>query len=255
MTSHKRGAHPRAVFLHGLGGSRHDWDDVVAKLDGAVHATVLDLPGSAGHARPVTHYDPASLAKAVLADLPHGAAVLVGHSQGARVAGEIAVLSPGHVSALVLVSPLAASPYSLMEKLKWKGMSRRAVLTSVPEAQMRRATGYGFAKDGRGKAGFVERAMASRTGPHADATARAVEHVVDGILDAPPLAERLKGTTMPLLVLSGAEDPLAPPAKSKAILKARHDAHFVEMPGIGHYPMLEDPAGFAKALKAFLSSL
>jgi pimeloyl-ACP methyl ester carboxylesterase len=58
---------------------------------------------------------------------------------------------------------------------------------------------------------------------------------------------------MPLLLVSGAEYPLAPPEKTRAILKARADARHVELPGVGHYPMLEDPAAFAKVVKEFLA--
>lgn len=256
MTAAKKGTR-RGVFLHGLGGSRRDWDDALAKLGSAVQPLALDLPGSGDAPKPADGYDPASLARAVLDALRREGiehAVLVGHSLGARVAGELAVSSPGRVAALVLVSPLGASSYSLVEKLKWKGMSRRAILSSVPEAQMRSAAGYGFAKTGKGKSGFVERAMASRTGPEAAAVTRAVEKSVDGLLEAPPLAERLKGTRMPLLLVAGAEDPLAPPEKTEVIRKARPDAELVELPGVGHYPMLEDPAAFAKALRAFLAS-
>ena len=254
MTKGRKG--PRAaVFLHGLGGSRHDWDDALAKLGGSVEAVALDLPGAGDAEKPADGYDPASLARWLLDELRRRGLekpALVGHSLGARVAGELAATAPQRVASLVLVSPLGAASYSLVEKLKWKAMSRRSILSSVPEAQMRSATGYGFARSGKGKSGFVERALASRTGKEAAAVARAVEKSVDGVLGAHPLAERLKGTPMPLLLVAGAEDPLAPPSRTRAILAARPDAQVVELPGIGHYPMLEDPAGFAKIVRAFL---
>jgi pimeloyl-ACP methyl ester carboxylesterase len=56
---------------------------------------------------------------------------------------------------------------------------------------------------------------------------------------------------MPLLLVSGALDPLAPPASTRAILKARPDARSFELKGIGHYPMLEDPEKVAQILADF----
>jgi pimeloyl-ACP methyl ester carboxylesterase len=256
MTGKARPA-PTVVFLHGLGGSRVDWDEAIARLGGALDGVALDLPGAGDAEKPGDGYDPSSLARWLLDTLRHHGlekVALVGHSLGARVAGELAAAAPTRVSSLVLVSPLGAVPYSLVEKLKWKGMSRHAILTSVPEAQMRSATGYGFVKSGKGKSGFVERAMAARTGREASAVTRAVEKSVDGVLSAPPLSERLSGTKLPLLLVAGAQDPLAPPETTRSLLKARPDARFVELPGIGHYPMLEDPAGLAKVLKDFLRS-
>jgi pimeloyl-ACP methyl ester carboxylesterase len=246
---------PDVVLLHGLGGSKEDWNEVRALLPRSLHVAALDLPGAPGGPKPLDGYDPASLASwlsaALFRDLVTKV-VLVGHSLGARAAGELASEQPERVEALVLVSPLGAAAYSLTEKLKWKAMSRRAIIQSVPESSMRSAAGYGFAVDGMGKRAFVARAMKGRTGKDGDAIARAVEKSVDGILEQPPLTKRLAGTRMPLLVISGALDPLAPPSSARAIEKTRRDARFVELAGVGHYPMLEAPERVAEILKDFL---
>jgi pimeloyl-ACP methyl ester carboxylesterase len=245
---------PPLVLLHGLGGSKDDWNDVRSRLPKSLDVSAIDLPGSAGGPKPLDGYDPASLAAwlsaALFRDLVEKV-VLAGHSLGARVAGELAAEQPERVAGLVLLSPLGAAPYSLTEKLKWKAMSRRAILNSVPEAQMRSAAGYGFGVENAGKKAFVSRAMAARTGRDADAVTRAVEKSVDGLLEAPPLAKRLARTRMPLLVISGEVDPLAPPSNARAIEKGRPDARFEELAGVGHYPMLEAPERVAELLALF----
>lgn len=253
----KRGDRRKVVFLHGLGGSRHDWADVVAELKD-VEAHALDLPGSGEAPKPESGYDPVSLARwleVTLSELGLKRAALVGNSLGARVAGELVSHEPSRASALVLVSPLGAVGYGLTDRLKWKAMSRRAVIQNAPESSMRNATAYGFHLDGAGKKAFVARAMATRTGPQADAASRAVEKYVDGILSSPPLLSRLAGTTVPLMVVAGAHDPLAPPEESFALKKVRPDGRFEKMPGVGHYPMLEAPKAFAKLLAGFLGAL
>ena len=240
------------VFLHGVGGSKADFTELAKELKG-VETLALDFPRDLDGG-----YEPAALASWLLETLDDEGlddVVLVGHSVGARLAGEVAVAAPARVPGLVLISPVGAMRYSLLATLKWKGMSRQSVLTSVSETTIRNASSYGFRVDGPGKKGFVERAVASRTGAEGAGVARAVEKIVDGVLGAAPLSERLKGTTMPVMIIAGAHDPLAPPEESKAILKARPDARFEFLPGSGHYPMLEEPKVVAKLIAGLVKEI
>ena len=134
-------------------------------------------------------------------------------------------------------------------------MSRASLVRGTPESTLRNALSYGFVDDGPGKRGFVERGLKARTGPEAAASLRALERCVDGLLEAPPLRERLRGTRMPLLLVSGEDDPLAPPDETAAILKARPDARHVTIDGTGHYPMLERPKAVAGLLQDLLKTL
>lgn len=247
---------PAIVLLHGLGGSSDDWQAVASEL-GGFDARTLDLPGSAKGPKPSDGYAPASLARWVAGEMSKAnleKAALVGHSMGGRVAGELAATEPGRVTALVLISPLGATRYKLTDRLKWKAMSRRAVLTSVPESSMRSAAAYGFQVDGPGRAGWIERTLAARKGVDGAAVARAVEMSVDGILESPPLVERLKSSKTPLLVIAGAEDPLVPKDETDALAKVRADARLVTLPNAGHYALLEDPRRVAKLIAGFVGS-
>ncbi|MFI5180909.1 MAG: alpha/beta fold hydrolase [Thermoanaerobaculia bacterium] len=250
-----RGEKAPLVLLHGVGGSAADWDDAAKILAKHYDVHPLDLLGCGGAPKPASGYDPVSLARYVENEMEErelSKAHLVGHSLGGRVAGELAAREPSRVMRLVLLNPVGAISYFFTDRLKWKGMSRRSVLSSVSESSLRSASSYGFAVDSPGKKAFVERTVAARRGPEGAALARAVEMSVDGILDAPPLVERLRGTKMPLLILAGALDPLAPPEESRKLLSARPDAIFTLLSGLGHYPMLEDPKRLADALRVFL---
>ena len=239
------------LLLHGLGGSAEDWKEVVAALPKGLEALAVDFPGFGKSARPHDSYDPAALARWVVGEMDDRdveTVVVAGHSLGGRVAAEVALLAPKRVAALALVSPLGAVAYGFTETLKWKAMSRAALVAAAPEASLKNALGYGFTVDGAGKKGFVARGMKARTGANAAAALRALERSVDGLLSSPPLGKRLAGTTVPLLVATGAEDPLAPPRDVKAILEARSDARYAELPGVGHYAPLEAPKTVAKLL-------
>ncbi|MBK9064708.1 MAG: hypothetical protein IPL89_16185 [Acidobacteria bacterium] len=64
--------------------------------------------------------------------LPKQPVFLVGHlSAGASLARSRPSRAE-RVAAVALVSPLGAAPYGFTDTLKWKAMSRRAVLESVP---------------------------------------------------------------------------------------------------------------------------
>jgi pimeloyl-ACP methyl ester carboxylesterase len=242
------------VLLHGLGGSSLDWAEVEKLLakDFTVHA--LDLPGSAKGPRPGSGYEPEPLARWVLGKIGKEPVLLAGHSLGGRVAGEVAALAPERVQALALVSPLGSAPYGLTDRLKWKAMSRRAVLDNVAESSLKSAAGYGFSAEGPGRAGFVARAVAAQKGPARKEITLATEESVDGVLSAKPLAQRLEGTTMPLLLVTGSRDPLAPAEDVRAILRTRKDATFLELKGVGHYALLEDPQRLAAALRDFFAA-
>ena len=241
------------VLLHGLGGSSEDWAEVAAALAKDFDVRALDLPGSVRGPRPGTGYEMEPLARWVLGEIGEEPVLLAGHSLGGRVAGEAAALAPGRVRALALVSPLGSAPYGLTDRLKWIAMSRRAVIESVPETSLRNAAGYGFTASGPGRTGFVARTVAARTGPRRQEVVLAIEKLVDGVLAARPLAERLEGTSMPLLLVTGAGDPLAPAEELRAILSTRRDGKLLALPGIGHYALLEDPPRLAAALRDFFA--
>ena len=248
-----RKSKPTLVLLHGLGGCSADWADAGVPLAKHFVIEAPDLPGSFRNPKPAGGGDPESLARWVISTLPEGPVLLAGHSLGGRVAGEIAALAPERVAAVALVSPLGAAPYGFTDTLKWKAMSRRAILASVPESSLRNAASYGFEGEAPGKKAFVSRAVEARTGPSGRDVALGTEQAVDGVLGAPPLSERLKGTTMPLLVATGERDPLVPPKDAKAILRARPDATFLELPGRGHYALMEDPELLADVLRRFFT--
>src|ERR1039457_3525931 len=189
------------VLLHGLGGSSEDWAEVATLLANDFAVRAVDLPGSARGPRPGMGYQMEPLARRVLGEIGVESVLLAGHSLGGRVAREVAALAPGRVRALALVSPLGSAPYGLIDRLKWIAMSRRAVIESVPESSLRNAAGYGFSVDGPGRAGFVARTVAPRTGPRREEVVLAIERLVDGGLAARPPPGRTAGAAVapPLL--------------------------------------------------------
>ena len=67
--------------------------------------------------------------------------------------------------------------------------------------------------------------------------------------DLEPLLHRLK---MPTLVVCGEFDQATPPVLNKAIADKVAGARYVELPGCGHCPPLEQPQAFLAAIKDFV---
>ena len=56
---------------------------------------------------------------------------------------------------------------------------------------------------------------------------------------------------VPTLVLCGAEDQATPPALNKQIAEGVAGVDYVELPGCGHCPPLEQPQAFLNAIGEF----
>lgn len=97
------------VLLHGLGMSGRSMGRLVEALGETTRALAPDLPGYGRSPQPaIGALDVKDLARAVLAwmdDREIVDVVLVGHSVGSQVAGEVALLAPGRVRRLVVIGP------------------------------------------------------------------------------------------------------------------------------------------------------
>jgi pimeloyl-ACP methyl ester carboxylesterase len=67
--------------------------------------------------------------------------------------------------------------------------------------------------------------------------------------DLVPLLHHLK---VPMLVVCGQFDQATPPALNKQIVEKVAGARYVELPGCGHCPPLEQPEQFLAAIKEFV---
>ena len=60
----------------------------------------------------------------------------------------------------------------------------------------------------------------------------------------------LRGTGFPLVLVHGKADDLIPVDMAREILAVRPEAQLVELPGVGHMPMMEAPQAVAAALRS-----
>ena len=215
------------VFIPALLCDEMLYRDVIAALGDAIEPQVLMSPQASL----------ADSAADILARAPRTFA-LVGTSYGANLALAIALAAPERVSSLWLMGCDASAPIA-------GGPDLAAGLEATPDAIIEFLAGIVVRPtDHAASAAF--KAMAHRVGSLAGAAqARALAGRDD-------IWSRLGELRMPALILSGDEDPIAPPACGQQLAQAMPHARFELMSQCGHLPALEQPTRAAALFHAFL---
>ncbi len=239
----------RALFLHGFTGSKASFAHLEPLLGDLLTATCVDLPGH-GAAPLATSWDDAVAELVSLLDEP---TVLVGYSQGARLALAVAARAPERVERLVLES---GSP----------GLRQRHART----ARRRADASLAELLVARGVPEFVDRwerlplFAGLRALPAVEQQAlrdRRAAHTAEGLASAltalgqgaqPDLWSALPGLRVPTLVLTGADDARYTRLARRMVAELPL-AWRASIAGCGHAPHLERPEAWAHELRSFLA--
>jgi|GEM_PF-501932 len=236
---------PVLVLIHGSAASVRSWDWLVPELTGSHHVIRVDLLGCGDSGAPpdADYTVPAQARRVaeVLDRLGAGPAVVVGHSSGGLIGTELAARRPDLVTALVLVNTgPSLDAYQAAD-------SDAAGLAQWPptDEQLRALASTGFRAGYEIPAEFV--AELRRIDP---ATMAATLRAGTAYLRERTLPDRLAVLDTPLLVLFGTDDRRWR-AASAADYRAVPGARVELLPGLGHTPIIEDPARTAAPLLAF----
>jgi 3-oxoadipate enol-lactonase len=248
LTAMRTGAGRDLVILHSLLTDWHAFDPVLPTLAAKFRLTLFNLPGFHG-SQPVVP----ALLDAYVARIEDGFeefriendAVLLGNGFGGTLALGFALAHPGRVGKLVISDAAAAFPEQgrqafreMAEKVAEHGLGAIADI----------AANRVFHADHLAKnPGAIEerRAVLLRIDPAAFMAACA-------ILTEADLVPRLPTMKVPTLVVCGALDQATPPALNRQVADKVPGARYVELPGCGHCPPLEQPQAFLSAIKDFV---
>ncbi|MCC2315093.1 alpha/beta fold hydrolase [Cellulomonas xiejunii] len=203
------------VLVHGLGASSASFEHLAQHLarSGTVH--VLDLPGFAGLPRPGDRLEVEDLARLVTRWIERADLVrptLVGHSMGAQVVTEVAASAPGVASGLVLVGPTTdAAGRSAPRQLL-----RLARSTVHDSAALQRVLLRSYLECGPRWYLTELRAM--------------LRHHIE---------VRLPHVDVPVLVVRGARDSVAPDDWAQLLAGSVPQGRVVTVPGGGHAVMYD----------------
>lgn len=266
---------PRAVFLHGLGGSALNWTDFMGRMSSQLDCYALDLHGFGasppprdgdmtpqGHARAVADF---------IIEQDLGPVHIFGNSMGGAVALQLAARRPDLTRSLTLISPalpsvLYATKGNIhLPVISVPGVGERLVPkfveTTSPEQRAQATIDGCFAdparmpKDRLSEAVDEIRMRDSR--PYAnDAFLQSLRGLLRTYLDLGPnrpwkLARRVSA---PTLLVYGRKDPLVDPRSAHRATKYFPNAHVVVLPDSGHVAQMEHPEFVEAAWDRFIGS-
>jgi len=242
------------VCVHGLGGTSNTWTPLMPAL-GRHRVVRVDLPGSgrsqaAEGALSMTRFVEALVS--VCARLGITRAHWLGHSMGTIVCQHLAATQPKLVSSLALFGPLAqptdaarAGVRSRAAKARSEGAGgmheiTQGLLQAALSADTRQRLPLAVA--------FVRESL-MRQG------AEAYARNCDALADAQ--AADVQQCTMPLLLVTGDEDGVAPPQAVRALaerFRSARSTRVVVLPRCGHWTPIERPDECQRELRDFLSA-
>lgn len=262
-----------ALFVHGLGGSAHNWTDFAAVLRERLAIESIDLPGH-GHSGPASSYALQAHADAVIAYIEHsdrGPVHLAGNSMGGAISVLVAAQRPDLVRTLTLVSPAVPDNRLRAFPLKDDKAAAILVLPGVGEAIVRRFNAkipiekrvartikLCFADPSRYPQARREESAAEVRERDAYAwSIPAVLRSMRGLAVAQFLRRKVGWSTLeqikaPTLVVWGDTDRLVAPDLAPYVAAAIPDSRLLFLEDVGHTAMMEVPEVTARAMIALI---
>ncbi|MFF5860792.1 alpha/beta fold hydrolase [Streptomyces sp. NPDC012751] len=261
---------PRALYVHGLGGSSQNWSSLMAELDGVVDSEAVDLPGFGDSPPPDDgDYSVTGHARAVLRYLDaagHGPVHLFGNSLGGAVATRVAAVRPDLVRTLTLISPAlpelrvqrTAVPTGLLGVPGIAALFTRLTREWTAEQRVRGVMALCYGDPGRvSPEAFrlaVEELERRQQLPYFwDAMARSARGIVNAYTlgGQHGLWRQAERVLAPTLLVYGGRDQLVGFRMARKAARAFRDSRLLTLPDAGHVAMMEYPGVVAGAFREF----
>jgi pimeloyl-ACP methyl ester carboxylesterase len=232
------------LYLHGGAGPR-TMVGLATALSEHVYGIVPTHPGFDGTPRPDGFDTVADLAVAyldLLDDLDLTDVMVIGNSIGGWIASEMALRDTrGRIGCLTLLNAVGIQVGRADEILDTRGVAP-AELSKLSFANAAfRPDFASFSDEQRAGMAANQQALAMYAGP-------AWSH-------DPKLRRRLRRVTVPVLVVWGEQDGVAPLEYGRAYADSFPQGHFVPVAGAGHFPHIEQPGRTLGAIGDFVDTV
>lgn len=239
------------MFLHGFGSSLHSWEAVDAGLQTEFRTISFDLPGfGLSAADALNDYTDERVHEIIIA-IMHGREIdsvsIVGHSLGGRVAWSFAAAHPDKVTSVVLIAPDGyESPMFQYGQAGRVTPLTRLIILVLPRFVVRWALNASYGQI-EPTAETVARYHSLLRQSHVK---RAIlERTRQTILEDPD--KILPGIGVPVLLVWGAQDRIAPASNAEDFLDALPNARLNVLAGVGHLPQEEAPNKLIELMAEF----
>lgn len=240
----RRGKGMPLVLIHGYPLDHSIWDEVAPRLMDDFELIIPDLRGFGGSElieADQSIIDYASDLAGLMTHFRIRKAVLAGHSMGGYVALAFAREYPERVSGLAMISSqvVADSPDRKQARYTTAAQVMEAGVGTVVESMTPK-----LSANPRVQA-LVHEVMA-RQRP------MAVSSALHAMAERPDSADIFAAFRFPVVIVHGDADALIPVERAREMKGALGSAHYAELAGLGHMPMLEKPDAVATALRFFV---
>ena len=259
------GEGPVILLIHGIAGRSDQWIDSMSLLAESHTVIAPDLLGHGRSAKPRGDYSLGAYAaglRDLLIALDHRKATVVGHSLGGGIALQFSYQFPERSARLVLVSSggLGREVHPLLRAATLPGSE--LVLPLISNDTVRNAGTALSQVVGRlgFRAGPDIAEFARGYGSLADSDARqAFIHTLRAVID--PGGQRVNASDrlylaedMPSLIIWGRRDPIIPVQHAGIAQRGMPGSRLEIFDDAGHFPQLDEPVRFARALSDFIES-
>lgn len=249
----RRGSGAPLVFLHGIGGNHRNWDAQLEAFATSHTAVAWDARGYGGSDGAAARFeDFADDLARLVRHLGGGPAHIVGLSMGGRIALDAWNRFPDLIRSLTLADTSAGSA----ETAAPEKVQAFLALRLKP-----------LIEEGKTPADIAESIVAGIAGPNITPAQR--EALLDSHrrLRTEGYVAAMRATTaftafpafaaidVPVLVITGSEDRVAPPAHAQRMAGEIPGARLAVIEGAGHISNIEAPDRFNAALSEFLGDL
>lgn len=238
----------KAVFLHGFSGSSESFNHLAPLLGDVLSAVCVDLPGH--HGAPSASWDETVES---IGRLLEGRSVLVGYSQGARLALAVAARFPQRIERLILESGSAGFRRRHDRVLRRRADEALAelIVSRGMDAFVSHWEQLPLFSGLRAMPAVEQQALRERRGQHtAQGLAEALRTLGQGA--QPDLWPALQSLRVPTLLMTGSNDAKYTRIAKKMAVDLPMAWH-VSFRGVGHTPHLECAEAYAAEVKSFLA--
>lgn len=243
----KVGSGPALILVHGLGGHKEDFTQVMSELSAANTVYAFDMLGfgqSARNSPSVGINTQADVIAGLMQAEKIDRAVVIGNSLGGWVAATFAARYPEKTAKLVLIDvaglkvtlagppPVNFAPDTIADMQK--------LLQTVIASPFAHSTEFATKALADFKAGGEAATLGKLFAGFADPSNK------DRVLD-----DVLPDVKAPTLVVWGAKDGLFPVVLADVVMAKLTDARKVVLENSSHFPQIDEPKALAAAIRAF----
>lgn len=237
------------ILLHCWTGNHNFWSNQIEVFSRNYTVMAPDLRGHGESDVPKEDITIEKLSEdvhEVISKLGLGPAMVIGHSMGGIIAQYLSLYHDEDVSAMVLVATLCTG---LTTNMETRNLISGKIMKDTPRLGYKNAFSKHFDE------WFKSMSDTTHLSWIKEQMLKTPEKIaldlVKGILNV-NLREQLHRVKVPTLVIGGESDTSTTPAVCREIADGIKDSELVLIPGVGHFPLIENPKTVNKYITGFL---